>query len=149
LLQRLAEQGSDLPVIMVTGYGHIPMSVEAVKLGAVNFFEKPFESHELVAAVREAFALSEKRQANRSRLNRLEELLSPLTPSEREVLDGLVAGQGHKDIASQLGLSLRSIEYRKSSICSKMGSSTRAELVAIMREYDELQAKCHPVRRLA
>jgi len=149
LLESLADQGSDLPVIMVTGHGHIPMSVEAVKLGAVNFFEKPFESDALVAAVRDAFEISKARQKNRLRLSEIEKLLEPLSPSEREVLAGLVAGKGHREIADELSLSLRSIEYRKSSIGRKMGSATRADLVSTMREYDELKAKCQQPQRLS
>jgi FixJ family two-component response regulator len=149
LLEQLSGGGSSLPVIMVTAHGHIPMSVQAVKLGAVNFFEKPFKIESLIAAVRDAFTLSSQRLELRSRLAEIEILLEPLSSSELDVLDGLVGGKGHKEIANELGLSLRSIEYRKSSISRKLGAGTRAEMISIMREHEMLKLQCPSEQRLA
>jgi two-component system response regulator FixJ len=129
LLRRLHEIGQRLPVIVITGHGDVPLAVEAMKLGAVDFFEKPFDDEVLLAAVRSALE-------RRGRLGPSEEergaalmRLSSLSKREREVLDGLVAGNPNKTIAYDLGISPRTVEVYRANLMTKMQASSLSDLV--------------------
>jgi two-component system response regulator FixJ len=129
LLSRIKEQRSDFPVIVITGHGDVPLAVEAMKLGAADFLEKPFDDDSLISAVKSALAGKggggeddEETAAFRTRLE-------TLSPREREVLKGLVAGQPNKVIAFDLGISPRTVEVYRANVMTKMQASTLSELV--------------------
>jgi two-component system, LuxR family, response regulator FixJ len=131
LLKRLRELQVKIPVIVVTGHGDVPLAVEAMKTGAVDFFEKPFDSDSIVAAVRTALNNSEK-DANAEVVSaELRDRLASLTPRERDVLEGLVAGNPNKTIAYDLGISPRTVEIYRANVMTKMKSGSLSELVRI------------------
>lgn len=129
LLRKLEELHIDTPVIVVTGHGDIPLAVEAMKLGAVEFLEKPFSDEALISAVQ--FALDRSRQAEKANADRaeLEGRVASLSSREREVLDGLVAGHANKSIASDLSISPRTVEIYRANVMTKMQAGSLSELV--------------------
>src|SRR5215831_9443820 len=129
LLRRLKDRRVAVPVIVITGHGDIALAVEAMKLGAVDFLEKPFDDDILLASVRSALTRSEKdarRDAERAELN---DSLATLSNREREVLEGLVAGHPNKVIAYDLGISPRTVEIYRANVMTKMKASSLSELV--------------------
>jgi two-component system, LuxR family, response regulator FixJ len=129
LLRLLRESGNDVPVIVITGHGDIPLAVEAMKFGAADFFEKPYDDELLVAAVQSALNRHEgvaQKQAQRSILN---ERLATLSNRERQVLEGLVAGKPNKIIAFDHDISPRTVEVYRANVMSKMRASSLSELV--------------------
>jgi two-component system response regulator FixJ len=124
LLKRLSEGGTKIPVIMMTGHGDVPLAVEAMKLGAADFIEKPFEDERLLGAVR--LALSGRRDAGRGEIAKLIALLSE---RERQVLEELVAGRPNKVIAFDLGISARTVEVYRANVMTKMHAGSLADLV--------------------
>jgi two-component system, LuxR family, response regulator FixJ len=129
LLRRLRKLKHAVPVIVITGHGDVPLAVEAMKIGAADFLEKPFDDEALLASVRSALnALNRdrKREAERSEI---ESRLSALSSREREVLEGLVAGQANKQIAHALGISPRTIEIYRANLMTKMRAASLSELV--------------------
>jgi two-component system, LuxR family, response regulator FixJ len=129
LLRHLNGLGLKLPVIVVTGHGDVPVAVEAMKLGAVDFFEKPFDGDKMVAAVQSALSNCGE-EANRDAQRReLQDRLATLTPRERDVLKGLLAGNPNKIIAHDLGISPRTVEIYRANVMTKMKSGSLSELV--------------------
>lgn len=129
LLRRLKELKSTLPVIIMTGHGDVPLAVEAMKAGAVDFIEKPFDDDVVLAAVRAALARGEvagKRDAERAEI---EERIKRLTSRERDVLQGLVGGHPNKIIAHNLGISPRTVEIYRANVMSKMQAPSLSDLV--------------------
>jgi two-component system response regulator FixJ len=129
LLKRLKELGIAVPVIVITGHGDVPLAVEAMKLGAVDFLEKPFDDEVLLQSVHSALRLyagTAKRQAERSDI---ESRLATLSPRERDVLDGLVVGHANKQIAFDLGISPRTIEIYRANLMDKMKAASLSDLV--------------------
>jgi two-component system response regulator FixJ len=120
LLRRLKELKIDVPVIVITGHGDVPMAVEAMKVGASDFPEKPFDYEALLASVRSAM----KRQDGEIRRNsdraEIENKLATLSNRERDVLGGLVAGRANKQIAYDLGISPRTVEIYRANLMNKM-----------------------------
>lgn len=129
LQQQLADLDCTLPVIVMTGHGEVPMAVRALKAGATDFLEKPFEDEPLLRAVRNALDLSQRAQAAAAGSAEMAARLSALTPREREVLDRLVAGQANKTIAYDLGTSPRTVEVQRARVMEKMGARSLADLV--------------------
>ncbi len=129
LLRRLNEEGAALPVIIMTGHGDVPLAVEAMKLGAVDFLEKPFDDDALLTAVR--MALSKNREDSEQELRKAEvkERLASLSPREQQVLNGLVAGHPNKTIAFDLGISARTVEVYRANLMTKMQARSLSELV--------------------
>jgi two-component system response regulator FixJ len=129
LLRRLREGGSDIPVIIITGHGDIPLAVEAMKFGAADFFEKPYDDDALLAAVRSA--LNRKESADKQKALRAEinARLDTLSNRERQVLEGLVAGKPNKIIAFDHGISPRTVEIYRANVMTKMNASSLSELV--------------------
>jgi two-component system response regulator FixJ len=129
LLRRLREGGSDIPVIVITGHGDIPLAVEAMKLGAAEFFEKPYDDDALLEAVRAA--LDRKESVDKQKATRAEfsERLATLSNRERQVLDGLVAGKPNKIIAFDHGISPRTVEIYRANVMTKMQAASLSELV--------------------
>jgi len=129
LLRRLNEKGASLPVIVMTGHGDVPLAVEAMKLGAVDFLEKPFDDEALLGAVR--MALTRNRADSEQELRKVEvkERLASLSPREQQVLDGLIAGHPNKTIAFDLGISARTVEVYRANLMTKMQAHSLSELV--------------------
>jgi len=129
LLQRLRELKVSLPVIVVSGHGDVPLAVEAMKTGALDFIEKPFDDDVFLRAVRLALsaqAVDSQRQAQKATIN---SRLESLSNREREVLEGLVAGHPNKTIAYDLGISPRTVEIYRANVMEKMQAKSLSELV--------------------
>jgi two-component system response regulator FixJ len=125
LVRRLQASGSRLPVIVITGHGDVPLAVEAMKVGARDFIEKPFDDEALLAAVRSALAP----RAAGGAADPWAERLSDLSQRERQVLEGLVTGHANKVIARDLGISPRTVEIYRAKVMTKMGADSFAELI--------------------
>ena len=129
LQRRLADIGVRLPVIVMTGHGDIPIAVQALKAGAVDFIEKPFDEDVLLAAVRNALAASRRDLERKAEAGRIAARLERLTPRELQVFHRLVAGQQNKAIAHDLGASPRTVEVHRGRIMEKMAARNLSELV--------------------
>jgi two-component system, LuxR family, response regulator FixJ len=129
LLRRLKELKIFLPAIVVTGHGEVPLAVEAMKIGAADFLEKAFEDRALLAAVRSALRRGDDERPREAQRAEINELLSSLSNRERDVLNGLVAGQANKQIAFELGISPRMIEIYRANQMTKMQAVSLSELV--------------------
>ena len=129
LLRRLRERGIMMPVIVMTGHGDVPLAVEAMKIGAVDFFEKPFDDDALLAAVRAALGNLERGARDEAERAELHERLAVLTNRERDVLQGLIAGSPNKIIAYELGISPRTVEIYRANVMTKMKAASLSELV--------------------
>ena len=129
LLRRVKELGIEVPVIVITGHGDVPLAVEAMRFGAVDFLEKPFDDEILLQSVRAALrqqAGAAKRQSERAEI---ENRLAALSPRERDVLGGLVAGRANKQIAFELGISPRTVEIYRANLMDKMQAGSLSDLV--------------------
>ncbi len=129
LLRRLKSLEAGFPVIVITGHGDVPLAVEAMKLGAVDFLEKPFEDDALIAAVQSALGRHQhdaRRAAEQAETN---ERIANLSARERQVLEGLVAGNPNKTIAFDLGISPRTVEIYRANVMTKMKATSLSDLV--------------------
>jgi two-component system, LuxR family, response regulator FixJ len=129
LVRKLKHLKADLPVIVITGHGDVPLAVEAMKAGAVDFIEKPYDDEVLLGAVRSALSArkaEEKRDGERAAIR---ERLAALSPRERQVLDGLIAGYHNKTIAHELGISARTVEIYRANVMAKMQATSLSQLV--------------------
>jgi two-component system response regulator FixJ len=131
LLQRLRELGVALPVIVITGHGDVPLAVEAMKLGAVDFLEKPFDDDALLAAVRTALSTEDAKSKRTQEQSGIKEKLAGLSNRERQVLEGLVSGLPNKTIAHDLGISPRTVEIYRANVMTKMNATSLSELVRL------------------
>jgi two-component system, LuxR family, response regulator FixJ len=129
LLRRLGEMRIGLPVIIITGHGDVPLAVEAMKFGAVDFLEKPFDDDILLASVRAALNRSEESAAIESERAEIRARIAALTQRERDVLEGLVAGHPNKIIAFKLEISPRTVEIYRANLMTKMQAGSLSELV--------------------
>ncbi len=131
LQRKLCQEKVDLPIVFITGHGNVQMAVGAMQAGAVNFLEKPFHEQELWASIRRALEVDTRNRRRKARRQRVEERMSKLTAGEREVLDLIMDGKYNKEIASQLGLSIRTVEDRRARLMKKMQANSVAELVQL------------------
>ena len=129
LLRRLRELKLAVPVIVITAHGDIPLAVEAMRLGAVDFLEKPFEDEVLLASVRSALDRGDRDQKRQAERSNIEGRLAALSNRERDVLKGLVAGHANKQIAYDLGISPRTIENYRANLMIKMQAGSLSDLV--------------------
>jgi two-component system response regulator FixJ len=129
LLRKLKSEGSSVPVIVMTGHGDVPLAVEAMKLGAFDFVEKPFDDDALLGSVRSALGQGAKHSLQQAERQQIEARLALLSGRERQVLDGLVAGQANKVIAHELGISPRTVEIYRANVMTKMQANSLSELV--------------------
>src|SRR5262245_66263471 len=124
LLRKLKADGVSVPVIVMTGHGDVPLAVEAMKLGAFDFVEKPFDDEALLASVRAALGEGAKHAAQETERQQIEARLALLSARERQVLDGLIAGQANKVIAYELGISPRTVEIYRANVMTKMPANS-------------------------
>jgi len=129
LLKRLQQLKLDLPVIVITGHGDVSLAVEAMKCGAVDFLEKPFDDEVLLAAIRAALNVQATDAAAKANQAATREKLASLSNRERDVLNGLVAGNANKTIAYDLGISPRTVEIYRANVMTKMEANSLSDLV--------------------
>jgi two-component system, LuxR family, response regulator FixJ len=131
LLRRLKARGSKVPVIVMTGHADVPLAVEAMREGALDFIEKPFDDELLLKAIRGALARHEQQVEQDAHSRHVAERLASLSDRERDVLEGLVAGHPNKVIAHNLGISPRTVEIYRANLMKKMGARSLSELVRL------------------
>jgi two-component system, LuxR family, response regulator FixJ len=129
LLRRLQELKIGVPVIVITGHGDVPVAVEAMKIGAMDFLEKPFDDEVLLASVRSALNRHDGDSKRHTERAEIESKLATLSNRERDVLDGLVAGRANKQIAYDLGISPRTVEIYRANLMNKMQAGSLSDLV--------------------
>lgn len=140
LLARLRKLEIDWPVIMMSAHGGIPIAVQSMKLGAVDFLEKPFNFGELELLLRKAHKQINERKASSLTRRQADAIFATLTPREAQVIDLLVAGAPNKTVASELGISLRTVETHRAKALEKLGVKSLALVVALkMRLLDQAQ----------
>lgn len=137
LQQRLAQAGITVPIIFLTGRSDIPMSVRALKAGAVDFLTKPVEAAKLLPAVRAALQKSAAQQVSNAELLELRQRFAQLTPRERQVLQQVLTGKLNKQIAADLGISLHTIKVHRGRMMVKLGIQAVADLVRAARKLGE------------
>ena len=136
LVRHLNAQGSSLPVIVITGHGDVPLAVEAMRAGVVDFIEKPFDDELMLTALRRALDISRNHAEEASERRDIAQRLARLSTRERQVLDGLVAGQANKVVALSLGISPRTVEVYRANLMTKMRASSLSELVRMTLNAD-------------
>lgn len=131
LQRKLAQQKADLPVVFLTAHGNVRMAVGAMQSGAVDFLEKPFHEQELWDSIRRGLEVDEQNRRRKNRRADVEERFSHLTPGEQDVLTLILEGKLNKEIASQLNLSIRTVEDRRARLMKKMQVESVAQLVQL------------------
>jgi FixJ family two-component response regulator len=134
LYRAMIERRIDLPVIFLTGHGDVATSVDAMKLGAVDFLEKPVRGELLMGAIRTALARHETLRRDDDKRRGIEERVERLTPREREVMGHVVAGRLNKQIAADLGISLKTVKAHRAKVMEKMQAPSLAALVDLCRD---------------
>jgi two-component system response regulator FixJ len=131
LLKRMKAQHSPFPILIMTGHGDVPLAVEAMKLGAVDFLEKPFEDDRLVTMIESALRLAEPAAKHEALAHDISARVAALSPRERQVMEGLVAGLSNKLIAREYDISPRTIEVYRANVMTKMQAGSLSELVRL------------------
>lgn len=131
VMAELARREVDWPVIVMTGHGEIPVAVRAMKLGAVDFIEKPFSEEALLACFASAASVLKSREAAGRQRRHARERIGLLTSREIEVLTGLLGGQTNKQIAAQLGISLRTVEMHRGNMMERLGVASLADALRL------------------
>lgn len=136
LQEEVVRRHIDLPIIIITGHGDVPLAVQAMKAGAVDFLEKPFNDDLMLASIRRALEIGSRARSRATESKAAQDLLSALTPRERGVLDKLVQGRSNKLVAHELGISPRTVEIHRAHIMSKMDASSLSDLVRLVLAAD-------------
>lgn len=131
LLKRMKAQHSPFPILIMTGHGDVPLAVEAMKLGAVDFLEKPFEDDRLIAMIETAIRQAEPAAKSEAIAQDVAARVASLSPRERQVMEGLVAGLSNKLIARDYDISPRTIEVYRANVMTKMQAGSLSELVRL------------------
>lgn len=131
LLKRMKAQHSPFPILIMTGHGDVPLAVEAMKLGAVDFLEKPFEDDRLIAMIETAIRQAEPVAKSEAFAQDVAARVASLSPRERQVMEGLVAGLSNKLIARDYDISPRTIEVYRANVMTKMQAGSLSELVRL------------------
>jgi len=132
LQEEVTRRQIELPVIVITGHGDVPLAVQAMKAGAIDFLEKPFSEDMILASVRRAMEIGSRARGRAAETRAAKDLLSALTPRERGVLDRLVQGRSNKVVAHELGISPRTVEIHRAHIMNKMEASSLSDLVRLV-----------------
>jgi two-component system response regulator FixJ len=138
LQQKLNERHSILPIIFITGHGDVPMAVEAMQAGAMDFIQKPFRDQDLIDRINQGLERDAHNRAALGERNEIRKRLDTLTPREREVLDLVVHGKANKVIAGDLKLSQRTVEIHRARVMEKMHASSLAHLVRMVLEVKQI-----------
>lgn len=131
LQQVLNEKGIKLPAIIITGHGDVPMAVQAMKAGAVDFLEKPFDNEVLLARIRQCLKEATRKQDKENKVAAAKARLAQLTPRELEVMNLLVAGKQNKIIAAELNISVRTAEIHRAKVMKKLQADSLSDIVRI------------------
>jgi two-component system response regulator FixJ len=126
---KMKERRISMPIIVITGHADIQLAVQAMKQGAFDFLEKPFDGDALLTSVRKALIHSNDEHARHAETRIIQDRLAKLTPRENEVLAGLLKGQQNKIIAGELGIGVRTVETHRASVMAKMGAGSLSELI--------------------
>jgi two-component system response regulator FixJ len=129
LLRRVRDGSIDIPVIVITGHGDVSLAVEAMKVGAVDFLEKPFDDEMLLSSVRSALRKGADTARHKAEVSDINDRLAALSNRERQVLEGLVAGKANKVIAFDLGISPRTVEIYRENVMTKISANSLSDLV--------------------
>ena len=140
LQDRLAQLGSTLPIVFLSGYADVPVTVRTIKAGAEDFLTKPVSSEQLLNTIERAMAHHEATRGQKQKLDTFRELLATLTPRERQVFERVVQGKINKQIAHELGATERTIKAHRHRVMEKMKVQTLAELVSIAERLGVLTA---------
>lgn len=140
LQSKLVAEGFNIPVIIITGHGDVPMAVQAIKAGALDFIEKPFRNQVLLDNVQKAIELDAKNRHNHLQEANIAAKLALLTPREQEIVDLLMAGESNKAIAYDLGISPRTVDFHRLHIMKKMGVDSLVGLVRLIQKLDLVEA---------
>jgi two-component system, LuxR family, response regulator FixJ len=139
LQQRLVERSAPIPIVFITGHGDVPMAVEAMKRGAVDFIRKPFRDQELLDRIHEALAQEADQRAQARTIDDLHQRVASLTPREREVFLRVADGQANKVVAIELGISERTVEIHRSQVMQKTRARSLADLVRMKLLLDQAE----------
>ncbi len=139
LQEKLVAMNEDVPIVFITGHGDIPMAVEAMRRGALDFLRKPFRDQELLDRIQEALSLDARHRLEAADLATLRERVADLTPREQEVFHRVATGQANKVIAIELGISERTVEIHRSNVMQKTGSRSLADLVRLLIKLEEFE----------
>ncbi len=131
LQDRLIERQSPLPIVVITGHGDVPMAVDSMKKGALDFIQKPFDEPELVALVERMLERARQAFSQQQQSASRDALLAKLTGRESQVLERIVAGRLNKQIADDLGISIKTVEAHRANIMEKLNANTVADLLKI------------------
>jgi FixJ family two-component response regulator len=141
---QLESAGIDIPIIFITGHGTIPMSVRAIKAGAVEFLTKPFSDVELLGAVQQALIRDREARAVRAEQESLDARFAKLTPRERDVFLRVAAGRMNKEIAAELGIVEQTIKQHRGRVMQKLGVTSVADLVRFAERLVPTAERSHP-----
>ena len=141
LQQQLTKAGLGMPIIFITGHGNIPMSVQAMKAGAVDFIEKPFEDQKLIDAINLAIKKNKKFRTEHADIKNLQRRVDSLTPREHEVFILVVSGMLNKQIAFDLGLSEKTVKVHRARVMDKMKAKSLADLVRMAEKAGQFESK--------
>ena len=134
LQAQLSSERINIPIIIITGHGDVPMAVQAIRVGALDFIEKPFREQELLDSIQKAIKLDAKNKVKRAEREKWKEAFSVLTPREREIVRELVVGKANKLIAYELGISPKTVDFHRANIMDKLGVESVVELVRLIQK---------------
>ncbi|GAB4347076.1 MAG: response regulator transcription factor [Gammaproteobacteria bacterium] len=140
LLSKLGEMGVNLPVIIITGHGDVPMAVRALKAGATDFIEKPFNDQVILDCIQNAIQKDAEQREALVRQRMLEERYKTLTPRERDVMAGVVDGLSNKEISRELDISVKTVEAHRARIMEKMKADSLSQLVKMAMSLESSSA---------
>ncbi len=135
LYERLLNEGIRVPVIFMTAYADVPMAVKGLKLGALEFFEKPFPRETLIERLQSAIAFDRAQRLDADKWSAVARRIDSLSPREREVLEAVLGGQSNRVIAERLDVTERTVELRRASLLKKLEVTSTVELVHLMTEF--------------
>ena len=138
LQQKLNEMHAITPIVFITGHGDVPMAVEAMQHGAVDFIQKPFRDQDLIDRINQALERDKENRAGLKERDAIRRRMEQLTPREREVLDLVTQGKANKVIAGDLNVSQRTVEIHRARVMEKMGASSLAHLVRMVIEAERV-----------